>query len=201
VSIWNRRRVPLAWLRADDAASPGWSSTNDHWSCPAAAPRLERLGRAVRTGDPEFTSAPTVAASSSPVGRPWRRRPVRPRGSGRGTGDTFLVRPRTVAAPNLLRRTAAARRGRRPACRRTPARGDPRVRSGRPDQVDPSAPAPPRTTRDQAIEPSRDASPAARYPDAPGPVWDVTSTPKRSRRVCHRGSTARTLLGMGPPSD
>ena len=108
VSIWNRRRLPLAWLRADDAASPG---------VVVSERSLVLSGR----GEPVLRNVWTLA----PFERVVREFHVRADRRGvfelgpvsLGVGDLFaheaasedrplidcfLVRPRTVAAPIIL---------------------------------------------------------------------------------------------------
>jgi Uncharacterized conserved protein (some members contain a von Willebrand factor type A (vWA) domain) len=108
VSIWNRRRLPLAWLRADDAASTGvvvserplvLSSSGERvlrnvWTlAPFERVVREFHVRADRRG--VFELGPVALE----VGDLFAREAA----SGELTlVDHFLVRPRTVAAPILL---------------------------------------------------------------------------------------------------
>jgi uncharacterized protein (DUF58 family) len=109
IEVWNRKRLPLAWLRADDVASDGVEvrgrrlvETNDAgdvlrntWTL---AP-FERVARHVRLvadhrgvfelGPVSLTVGDLFARPAASVERP--------------TVDRFIVRPRTVAAPGLAR--------------------------------------------------------------------------------------------------
>lgn len=108
VSIWNRRRIPLAWLRADDAASTGvvvserplvLSGSGDRvlrnvWTlAPFERVIREFHVRADRRG--VFELGPVTLG----VGDLFAREAAT---EERELVDHFLVRPRTVAAPVLL---------------------------------------------------------------------------------------------------
>jgi len=108
VSIWNRRRLPLAWLRADDAASPGVVVTEralvvsdeggrvlrNVWTlAPFERVIREFHVRADRRG--VFEIGPVVLG----VGDLFAREAA---SEDRPLVDHFLVRPRTVTAPVIL---------------------------------------------------------------------------------------------------
>lgn len=210
VSIWNRRRVPLAWLRADDAASPGvvvderplvlsgrgTLALRNVWTL---AP-FERVIREFHVGADRrgvFELGPVALG----VGDLFAREAAV---EERGLVDTFLVRPRTVAAPNLLEEDrwggdARAKAGlsedpSRFAGIREYAPGDPIKR------IHPRASARLGRPVTKRFEPSRDREVlvALDIQTTPGPVWDVDfDTEAVEALYVTAASIARTLLGMG----
>ena len=160
VSVWNRQRLPLAWLRAADTAGPGVvvrerplmasgtgrSALRNVWTL---AP-FERVVREFHVGADRrgvFELGPVFLGMGDLFAREAAS-------EERAMVDRFLVRPRTVPAPVTSTRTAgAARTAPAPACPKTfPLRRDPRLRPGRPDPPHPSArERPPGPPRDQAV--------------------------------------------------
>ena len=109
IEVWNRKRLPLAWLRADDEASPGVvireralvegeagaGVLRNFWTL---AP-FERVIRHFHVGAERrgvFVLGPLDLAVGDLVAR-------RAATETRPMTETFLVRPRTVAAPPLER--------------------------------------------------------------------------------------------------
>ena len=111
IEVWNRKRLPLAWLTAADGASSGVTvrerDARDRRRR-GAGPAQRLDARAVRAGDPPLPPRARRAAASYELGPVdlVRRRPVRPRGGHR--------------AP--ARRSTASSSGRGPS-RRPPSTG------------------------------------------------------------------------------
>ena len=108
IEVWNRRRLPLAWLRADDDASPGVEVRERDLVTDEAKPGRARAtrGRCGRTSAScaGSTSRATGAASTPSArsscrsGDPFARRAAI---EERDDVDTFLVWPRTIATTEL----------------------------------------------------------------------------------------------------
>ncbi|HEX7949236.1 MAG TPA: DUF58 domain-containing protein [Candidatus Limnocylindrales bacterium] len=109
VDVWNRKRLPLAWLRADDAASPGLLvrdrptvETEDYGPTLRNTWTLAPYERVVRhlhvTADRRgvFTLGPVDIAVGDLFARPAATTQLDPI-------DTLLVWPRTVPAPPMIR--------------------------------------------------------------------------------------------------
>jgi len=110
VEIWNRKRLPLAWLRADDAATPGvvvrerelalgttgGAVLRNVWTL---AP-FERVTRQFHVGA-ERRGVYDLGPVELSVGDLFAGQAATER---RHDVDRFLVRPRTVAAASLRRR-------------------------------------------------------------------------------------------------
>lgn len=109
IEVWNRKRLPLAWLRADDEAThgvvfreralvegeQGAEVLRNFWTL---AP-FERVVRHFTVGTDRrgvFVLGPVGLAVGDLVAR-------RAASESRPTTQTFLVRPRTVATPSLER--------------------------------------------------------------------------------------------------
>jgi uncharacterized protein (DUF58 family) len=109
IEVWNRKRLPLAWLRADDVASDGVEvrgrqlvETNDAgdvlrntWTL-APFERVARHVRLVADHRGVFELGPVSLTVGDLFARPAAS-------IERATVDRFIVRPRTVAAPGLAR--------------------------------------------------------------------------------------------------
>jgi len=210
VSIWNRRRVPLAWLRADDQASAGVSVDERSLVVSGGGDRVlrnvwtlapfERVVRefhvrADRRG--VFEIGPVALG----VGDLFAREAAV---EERDLIDTFLVRPRTVAAPNLLDEDrwggdARAKAGlsedpSRFAGIRDYTPGDPIRR------IHPRASARLARPVTKRFEPSRDREVliALDIQTTPGPIWDVDFDSEAVEALyVTAASIARTLLGVG----
>jgi uncharacterized protein (DUF58 family) len=208
VSIWNRRRMPLAWLRADDAASVGVVVAERPLVLSGSGDRVLRnvwtlapFERVVRefhvTADRRgvFELGPV----SLGVGDLFAREAA---AEERELVDRFLVRPRTVAAPILLSEDRLGGEDRalrglaedpaRFAGIREYAPGDPirriharaSARLGRPVV--------------KRFEPSRDREVliALDVQTTSGPAWDVDyDTDAVEALYVTAGSIARSLLG------
>jgi uncharacterized protein (DUF58 family) len=107
IEVWNRRRLPLAWLRADDDASPGIDVRERDLVTDESKPAVLRNAwtlrpyeRVVRrfhvTGDRRGVH--TLGPVELSVGDPFARRAAV---EERDTVDTFLVWPRTIATTEL----------------------------------------------------------------------------------------------------
>jgi uncharacterized protein (DUF58 family) len=109
IEVWNRKPLPLAWLRADDAASPGVvvreralvegeagaGVLRNFWTLEP----FERVIRHFNVGSDRrgvFVLGPVDLAVGDLVAR-------RAATETRPSTETFLVRPRTVATPPLER--------------------------------------------------------------------------------------------------
>jgi len=208
VSIWNRRRVPLAWLRADDAASTGvlvnerplvLSGSGDRvlrntWTlAPFERVVREFHVRADRRG--VFELGPV----SLEVGDLFAREAA---SEERDLIDHFLVRPRTVAAPILLDEDRWGGEDRahagltedpsRFAGVREYAPGDPIRR------IHPRASARLGRPVIKRFEPSRDREVliAVDVQTSPGPAWDVDYDAEAVETLyVTAASIARSLLG------
>ena len=93
IEVWNRRRLPLAWLRADDDASPGVEVRERDLVTDEAKPAVLRNAwtlaavRARRAPVPR-QRGPAWRAHAGPGGA-LGRRPVRAAGRDRGAGTTW----------------------------------------------------------------------------------------------------------------
>ena len=107
IEVWNRRRLPLAWLRADDDASPGVEVRERDLVTDEAKPAVLRNAwtlrpyeRVVRrfhvTGDRRGMH--TLGPVELSIGDPFARRAAI---EERDEVDTFLVWPRTIATTEL----------------------------------------------------------------------------------------------------
>jgi uncharacterized protein (DUF58 family) len=110
VEVWNRKRLPLAWLRADDSATPsvvvrerglaigreGGAVLRNAWTL---AP-FERVTRQFHVGA-ELRGVYELGPVELSVGDLFARQAATER---RGDVDRFLVRPRTVPTTALRRR-------------------------------------------------------------------------------------------------
>lgn len=110
IEVWNRKRLPLAWLRADDAVSPavvvrerlltigdaGKQNFRNVWTL---AP-FERVARYYHVGA-ERRGVFELGPVELTVGDLFAREAAIDQLPG---VDRFLVRPRTVSAPELRRR-------------------------------------------------------------------------------------------------
>ena len=107
IEVWNRRRLPLAWLRADDDASPGVEVRERDLVTDEAKPAVLRNAwtlrpyeRVVRrfhvTGDRRGVH--TLGPVELSIGDPFARRAAI---EERDDVDTFLVWPRTIATTEL----------------------------------------------------------------------------------------------------
>jgi len=109
IEVWNRKRLPLAWLRADDMASDGVAVLGrdlvgteelgdvlrNTWTL-APFERVTRHVRLVANQRGVFEIGPVALAVGDLFARPAAT-------AERSTVDRFIVRPRTVAAPGLAR--------------------------------------------------------------------------------------------------
>jgi len=109
IEVWNRKRLPLAWLRADDVASDGIEvrgrqlvETNhagdvmrNTWTL-APFERVVRHVRLIADHRGVFELGPVSLTVGDLFARPAAT-------VERSTVDRFIVRPRTVAAPGLAR--------------------------------------------------------------------------------------------------
>jgi uncharacterized protein (DUF58 family) len=108
IEVWNRRRLPLAWLRADDEASegielvereledgaePGSVVMRNAWTL-RPWERVRRRFHVVTDRRGVFTLGPVELSAGDPFAR-------RAATELRGGTDTFLVWPRTVATTEL----------------------------------------------------------------------------------------------------
>jgi uncharacterized protein (DUF58 family) len=107
IEVWNRRRLPLAWLRADDDASPGVEVRERDLVTDEAKPAVLRNAwtlrpyeRVVRrfhvTGDRRGVH--TLGPVELSIGDPFARRAAI---EEREDVDTFLVWPRTIPTTEL----------------------------------------------------------------------------------------------------
>lgn len=206
VEVWNRKRLPLAWLRADDVASDGVKvrghdlvETEDAgdvlrnvWSL-APFERVTRNVHLVADRRGVFEIGPVELSVGDLFARPAGR-------VERPEVDKFIVRPRTVAAPGLARpdrwgdlhrsRTGLAEDPSRFAGIRPYAPGDPlrriharaSARLGRP--------------MTKRFEPSqqRQVLIALDIQTGRGPAWDVSFDAEQVETLCvTAGSLARSL--------
>lgn len=108
IEVWNRRRLPLAWLRADDQAStgvrvsgrelvdgdePGTEVLRNAWTLRP----FERVVRHFRVGA-DRRGAFTIGPVELSMGDPFARRVAAEERPGE---DTFLVWPRTIPTVEL----------------------------------------------------------------------------------------------------
>ena len=109
VEVWNRQRLPLAWLRADDTVAPGVVVRERSLVSGDLGPALrnvwtlapfERVVRRFHVGA-EHRGAFELGPVELSAGDLFARRAVLEERPG---VDRFLVRPRTVRAPGLRRR-------------------------------------------------------------------------------------------------
>jgi uncharacterized protein (DUF58 family) len=107
IEVWNRRRLPLAWLRADDDASPGVEVRERDLVTDEAKPAVLRnawtlrpFERVVRsfhvTGDRRGIHA--LGPVELSIGDPFARRAAI---EERDVVDTFVVWPRTIPTTEL----------------------------------------------------------------------------------------------------
>ena len=110
VTIWNRKRLPVAWLRAEDATSPLVTVRERRIAGDGAADaRCATPGRSLRssgslaisTSPPNGAACTSSVRSTLSVGDLFAREAASER---RELAERFLVRPRTVETPPLLRR-------------------------------------------------------------------------------------------------
>jgi uncharacterized protein (DUF58 family) len=109
IEVWNRKRLPLPWLRADDAASAGVSVRGrdlveteeagdvlrNTWTL-APFERVTRHVRLVADRRGVFEIGPAFLSVGDLFARPATS-------AEQPAIDRFIVRPRTVAAPGLAR--------------------------------------------------------------------------------------------------
>ena len=107
IEVWNRRRLPLAWLRADDDASPGLEVRERDLVTDEARPAVLRNAWTLRpyekvvrrfhvSGDRRGVH--TLGPVELSVGDPFARRAAV---EERADVDTFLVWPRTIPTTEL----------------------------------------------------------------------------------------------------
>jgi uncharacterized protein (DUF58 family) len=107
IEVWNRRRLPLAWVRADDDASPGVEVRERDLITDEAKPAIlrnawtlrphERVVRRFHVGA-ERRGVHSLGPVELSVGDPFARRAAT---EEREEIDTFLVWPRTIPATEL----------------------------------------------------------------------------------------------------
>ena len=107
IEVWNRRRLPLAWLRADDDASPGVEIRERDLITDEARPAIlrnawtlrpyERVVRRFHVGA-DRRGVHSLGPVALSVGDPFARRAAT---EERDDIDTFLVWPRTIPASEL----------------------------------------------------------------------------------------------------
>lgn len=207
VSIWNRRRMPVAWLRADDVASPGVVIDERALvTSGSGAPALRNVWtlapfeRVVR----EFhvhadrRGVYELGPVSLGIGDLFAREAAT---EERPLVDRFLVRPRTVAAPTILEedrwggedraRSGLSEDPSRFAGIREYAPGDPIRR------LHPRASARLGRPVVKRFEPSRDREVllALDIQTTPGPSWTVDFDPEAVEMLyVTAASIARSLL-------
>ena len=107
IEVWNRRRLPLAWLRADDGTSPGVTVRERDLITDEERPAIlrnawtlrphERVVRRFHVGA-DRRGVHSLGPVELAVGDPFARRAAT---EERDTLDSFLVWPRTIPATEL----------------------------------------------------------------------------------------------------
>jgi uncharacterized protein (DUF58 family) len=210
VSIWNRRRLPMAWLRADDATSPGVAVTERSLVVARSGAQVLRnvwtlapFERVVRefhvSADRRgvFELGPVSLGAGDLFAREAAS-------EERQLVDRFLVRPRTVPAPMLLEQDRLGGEDRanaglsedpsRFAGIREYAPGDPIRR------IHPRASARLGRPVTKRFEPSRDREVliALDIQTSPGPSWSVDyDTDVVEMLYVTAASIGRSMLGGG----
>jgi uncharacterized protein (DUF58 family) len=206
IEVWNRKRLPLAWLRADDIASEGVAVRGrdlveteesgdvlrNTWTL-APYERVTRHVRLVADRRGVFEIGPVALSVGDLLARPAAsvERPL---------VDRFIVRPRTVAAPGLARpdrwgdlhrsRAGLAEDPSRFAGVRPYAPGDPLRR------IHARTSARLRRPMTKRFEPSQERQVliALDIETQTGPAWDLSFSPEQIESLCViAGSLARSL--------
>jgi len=107
IEVWNRRRLPLAWLRADDDASPGVEVRELDLVTDEAKPAVLRNAWTLRPYErvvrrfhvsADRRGVHSLGPVELSIGDPFARRAAT---EERPATDTFLVWPRTIPATEL----------------------------------------------------------------------------------------------------
>ncbi len=107
IEVWNRRRLPLAWVRADDDASPGVEVRERDLVTDEARPAVLRNAWTLRPFErvvrrfhvtADRRGVHTLGPVELSVGDPFARRAAT---EERAETDTFVVWPRTIPATEI----------------------------------------------------------------------------------------------------